>query len=320
MRLLRKLYRRIRPDRRPFILGYHRVKDLAIDPWGMAVSPRNFERQIQALIGRIGGRLNRSIFRNDTPKAYITFDDGYSDNYEYAFPILEKYQAEATIFLATGFLGCGREYWWDRLERIFLLPGRLREVIDFQVLGDHYRFPLKSAAIYSKEDFERHRSWRPSTPPPTLRHAIFASLWSVLSHAEREYQDAMIASLEHWAECGSGPRPHYAPMTTEQVREMSDYGIHFGAHTVNHVSLDRCPKETFMREITDSTRQVTEITGQPTSLFSFPHGKTNPGLHSLLNDLNINIACTSRRNRLTKDTDPLLAPRIFIGNSNPILT
>ena len=36
--------------------------------------------------------------------AVITFDDGYEDNFQYAFPILKKMGLPATIFISTGFV------------------------------------------------------------------------------------------------------------------------------------------------------------------------------------------------------------------------
>jgi peptidoglycan/xylan/chitin deacetylase (PgdA/CDA1 family) len=38
------------------------------------------------------------------PTVTITFDDGYKDNYEYAFPALRKYDMSATLFLTAGFV------------------------------------------------------------------------------------------------------------------------------------------------------------------------------------------------------------------------
>jgi len=42
----------------------------------------------------------------DKPKKCIllTFDDGFADNYVYAYPLLKKYSMKAMIFIATGFI------------------------------------------------------------------------------------------------------------------------------------------------------------------------------------------------------------------------
>lgn len=49
------------------------------------------------------------------PLAYITFDDGYADNYQLAFPILSAMNIPATFFVATGLIESATIPWWDEI-------------------------------------------------------------------------------------------------------------------------------------------------------------------------------------------------------------
>lgn len=67
-------------------------------------SVKNFEKQISFFkknynIVSLSDYFNDQNLSNDKLNIAITFDDGYQNNLLYAVPILEKYQAHATIFI-----------------------------------------------------------------------------------------------------------------------------------------------------------------------------------------------------------------------------
>ncbi len=97
------------------ILYYHKIHERRPGALGLNsyLPPARFEQQIRYL-SRRGYKsiaLDEAIKRikdgqSIAPKTVaITFDDGYPDNYEYAFPILKKYNFTATIFIVTDFVG-----------------------------------------------------------------------------------------------------------------------------------------------------------------------------------------------------------------------
>ncbi len=100
------------------ILTYHRVADVTEDPHQLAVSPQNFEAQIQYLkenycavsLAEIIEHLRNKTLRKNM--VAVTFDDGYADNLYQALPILEKYNVPATIFVTSNFVGTSG-YPWD---------------------------------------------------------------------------------------------------------------------------------------------------------------------------------------------------------------
>jgi peptidoglycan/xylan/chitin deacetylase (PgdA/CDA1 family) len=50
----------------------------------------------------------------------ITFDDGWQDNFQYAFPILTRHRAPALLFLATEYIGSRRGFWQEEFLAAFL--------------------------------------------------------------------------------------------------------------------------------------------------------------------------------------------------------
>lgn len=83
------------------ILNYH-----SINPnHKYSTTPEDFDRQMKYLYENFQViKLSEINNENKNLKIIITFDDGFFDNYEYAFPILKKYNLPATIFLVSDFI------------------------------------------------------------------------------------------------------------------------------------------------------------------------------------------------------------------------
>jgi peptidoglycan/xylan/chitin deacetylase (PgdA/CDA1 family) len=112
---------------RGVVLMYHRVLPDArpdVDP-GMFVTASVFEHHLRLLKSRyelvtidafgdwMAGR--RQFAR---PPCAITFDDGWRDNYDVAFPLLQRYDAPATVFLVTSWIGRDDMLDADRIARM----------------------------------------------------------------------------------------------------------------------------------------------------------------------------------------------------------
>ena len=110
----------------PMVLMYHRVDVSAPSDYisqALTVSPAQFAAELQYLhdqrLHTVGiAELQRDLLehRSVAHDVLITFDDGYVDQFSYAFPILQRYGEVATFFVNVGTIGTPRHMSWDEIE------------------------------------------------------------------------------------------------------------------------------------------------------------------------------------------------------------
>jgi peptidoglycan/xylan/chitin deacetylase (PgdA/CDA1 family) len=94
----------------------------------------------------------------------LTFDDGYEDNYTYAFPLLEQYGTTGTFFIITDFINQARPGYmtWPQIEAMAAAGQRFgshsRDHPDLAGQSVDY---LVWQALGGKETIEEHLGYHP---------------------------------------------------------------------------------------------------------------------------------------------------------------
>ncbi len=78
----------------------------------------NFEKQIVFLKKYFNPKNSLKIEKKDFNilTTFLTFDDGYKDNYDIAYPILKKYNIATAFFIVTDFTDTKELAWYDKLR------------------------------------------------------------------------------------------------------------------------------------------------------------------------------------------------------------
>jgi peptidoglycan/xylan/chitin deacetylase (PgdA/CDA1 family) len=239
------------------ILCYHGVVRSPLELYNWCFLPESsFRSQMQYLkrhfevlpLAEAVERMRRGRFSR--PTAAITFDDGFQNNYDIAFPILREVGLPATIFLTTALVNSDDTFWYLRLNRA--LAKTSKTVLDWGGL----RFDLAGSErkVKSEAAIRSRLKELPRTQLPAELHKI-------------------ILELGDDPECPIESDSPFRMLDRNAIAHMAASGlIDFGAHSHTHPSLGRISPQECSDEIKQSVAITHQLSGRPCELFAYPFG------------------------------------------------
>lgn len=274
------------------ILTYHRVvkePDEGLCDPAILVTPETLEMHLAEISKRFkilpleefvghpgGGRL-----------CAITFDDGWRDNYEFAFPLLANYGIPATIFVSTGMIGSDKTFWFQRV---------------WEQAASAVRVSL------IKEFIGYYGSLVPSWQAGDMSAQNVSALFFYLKAMPSEELETI--SLEAYSAIGIEANSVRETLTWDEVLEMSKSGISFGSHGHTHHILPQLESGMKRKEIFDSLKMLKEKGALVSPFFCYPNGDWDEESLALVKEAGYRGAVTTQPGNNLPDSDPFLLRRI----------
>ncbi len=269
-----------------FMLHHVSPPDLGAEDeahWRQRVSPEFLEEAILAVqhagfdivsLDELHWRLTEGAF--DRPFAAFTFDDGYRDNLQHAYPIFRKHELPFTIYVPGTFPDGKADLWWLALEQVIASVDR----IAIKMEGTVRNFGSATAD-------EKARTY----------HQITSWLRSIEETEARSVVRELCRGIGYDADELS-----QLVMSWDEIRQLAqDPLVTIGAHTSQHYALAKLSESQAISEIeTGAERLARELGRRPVHL-SFPYGSIDcAGAREfrIAGELGFKTAVTSRKGLL----------------------
>ncbi|MEO5998182.1 MAG: polysaccharide deacetylase family protein [Chitinophagaceae bacterium] len=321
MQLLKRIRYLFEP--RALVLMYHRIAEVSQDPWQLAVSPENFEQHLKVL-QRTGKLIPvKTLVKNlhqksiDQYSICVTFDDGYSDNYLQAKPLLEKYKCAASFFIPTLYPGRKQQFWWDELESILLCYPKLPVHLTLSINGTGFEFDLKKDDVLTNAHLLQHKQWVWPDRPPNRRCELYLAIWELIKPLQYDALQSVLSQIKNWASFKAPSSGEDLPMTREHLKDLISHPlIDLGMHTVTHTALSYQSFQIQKAEISESKRYLENLCARSIDSIAYPYGSYNDLTLAVAKDLHLYAAFTTAEKLVTNHTNPFQIGRFQVKNWN----
>ena len=268
---------------------------------GMVIEPETLDLHFRVLRERfelapLSHLANPAATRSGRkPRCAFTFDDGWSDFYHHAFPIVKALEVPVTVFLPTEFIGTNRWFWTDRLGHLLSGVAGIRDT----------RLPHRFPRAPLLEDIMRVSG----TQSQRLERAI-----ALLKPHSAETVEHVLATLSQLVAKDATPTGR-AFLAWDEVREMADSGlVQFGSHTASHRLLTTLAEDEAWHELTKSKRDLLAHKAADESFiaFSYPNGNHSERLSRMVREAGYHLAVTTRPGWHMQGDNPHTIKRIAL--------
>lgn len=109
-------------------------------------------------------------------------------------------------------------------------------------------------------------------------------------------------------------------MSSDQLKDMVNYGIDIESHTVNHVHLDTLSYEEQLKELKDSKATIEKVTNKEVLSIAFPFGDYNEDTLKAVTEAGYSIAFTTNRGLANRTDNKIALDRIYVSSEYSIDT
>jgi len=296
--------------RKALILSYHHVIPRRLIRenslmTGMYLSSESFEDHLDWLVKhfrvmpleKIIGMI-RSGTRWEKALCAVTFDDGWKDVYDHAFPLLRKHSVPATVFSVGSMIGLQGP---GDLDSVFEAIQMADNVSDAAVSGiSEIDALIRSDAIQDRVEKARQVT-------DLFRELPYDKYKEACANINRYLYNTFDLDPVRWK---------YRTMSWDEMRELQKHAIDFGYHSKTHPMLTKVPDSLLETEIALPFEEYKKEGIFLKPIFCYPDGKFSGAAMSVLEDEGYAGAVTLQRGYNDSATAPFLLKRINIHEGN----
>jgi peptidoglycan/xylan/chitin deacetylase (PgdA/CDA1 family) len=221
----------------------------------------------------------------------LTFDDGMSDFYARAFPLLKRFGFPATVYQTTYYTEYNRPI-FDVFLAYTLWRGRERTLPLGTLIPGEGSYDLRDprAALQARAAIDRHV--QRASLGGEAKDAFAERLARIL---EIDYDAVLASRLLH-------------AMSPAEVREAAAQGVAFELHTHRHRTPEA--RDLFLREIVDNRSRIVDLAGHDPKHFCYPSGVYRREYLGWLEESGVVSATTCDPGMARPEDSRLLLPRL----------